>query len=314
MNDSDNAQTKEPSAKQTVGLLTCSMAADLDLFALLAETADRHVASDVPHDVVVPAVDVAAFRRFETGARRIIAQEDVLPERIRKLPSWLRFFSGLAPGLRRPLYLRADRSVVRGWMLQQFLKIEMARRSSQDATMHIDSDVGFFRHFSHEDAFVNGKVRYFRVTSPNGNPKHNDWVAASCRFLGLEIPDHHPANYIENCVLWSTATTRAMVERIETTQGKPLYEVLFGSDTMSEYYLYGIFAEAFPGHADLVVEDVSFCNSYWPPEEQSTVDFEVLRAGLNPKHCALAVQSTHLLDISERAQLYQNAERELGHR
>ncbi|MEP6021542.1 MAG: DUF6492 family protein [Paracoccaceae bacterium] len=295
-----------------VGLLTCSMANDLDLFALLAASIDRHAAPGVLHQVVVPGSDLRAFRQFETENRTIIAQEDILPEPIRKLPRWLKHLSFLKAGFRRPIYLRPNLAVVRGWMLQQILKIEMTRQNDADAVMHIDSDVCFFRRFDHADGFRDGKVRYFRVTGPTANPMHMPWLNGSAKFLGLDQAPDDQAHYIENCVMWSRDVTRAMVDRLEATQGKPLHEVLFSAETMSEYYLYGVYADAFAQESNLAVDPVSFCNSYWPADEQGPVDFDALRARLDPKHCAMAVQSTHNLDITARAALYKRAETDLA--
>lgn len=74
-------------SKTRLALLTCSMARDLDLFALLARSVDAHVPEDIPHRVVVPKSDIAAFRAFRTLRREIIAQEDVMPFQTIKIPN-----------------------------------------------------------------------------------------------------------------------------------------------------------------------------------------------------------------------------------
>ena len=295
----------------TVALLTCSMARDIGIFELLAASVDAHVDTDVPHRVVVPAADLGVFKRFANARREIIAQEDVLPVRIWKAPAALRHLAFLRAGCRRPVYLAPGPRVVRGWMLQQFLKIDMARRAPEDAIMHVDSDVSFFRNFAAGDAFQNERPRYFRALGSTRNPMHKAWVQSSCDFLGVPAPEEHRAHYIENCVLWSRDVTHAMAEQIEAQQGKPLHEAIFDASTMSEYYLYGLFADLFDQEDRLAAEDVSFCNSYWPNNETDAVDFSSLADRLQPKHCAIAVQSTHKLTIPERQDIYARAEKEL---
>ncbi|MFD3191566.1 DUF6492 family protein [Sedimentitalea sp. HM32M-2] len=312
MTDQNDASPKATIENGGLGLLTCSMATDLPLFELLARSVDDHVDPRIMHHVVVPAADLPRFRAFANDRREIVAQEDVLPERLRKLPAWLRHFSFLQAGLRRPIYLRPDRSVVRGWMLQQFLKIEMSRRIEAAAVMHVDSDVAFFRRLAPEDAFAGDRVRFFRVEGKPINPMHDAWVAGSCRFLGISPPARHDVHYIENCVLWSRAVARAMVDRMQEAQGKPLQDILFSAETMSEYYVYGIFADLCPEAAELAAEEVSFCNSYWPSEETGAVDFDALRSHLVPKHCAIAVQSTHDFTLADRARLYETASRTMA--
>lgn len=288
------------------------MAADIELFELLARSVDDHVDPRITHYVVVPAADLPRFSVFANARREIVAQEEIFPEKLRKLPTWLRHLSFLKADLRRPIYIRPNRSALRGWMLQQYLKIEMSRRLDIAAIMHVDSDVAFFRRLAPEDAFDEGRVRFFRVDSRSRNRMHDAWVEGSCRILGITPPAVHMANYIENCLLWSTTVTRAMVAQIQNAHSQSLHDVLFGTKTMSEYYIYGIFADFFPESADLAAENVSFCNSYWPDQETGTVDFEALRQRLENKHCAIAVQSVHTLNITDRARLYELASRELA--
>ena len=297
---------------QSVALLTCSMAADLDLFALLAASVDRHVDPVIRHDVVVPAADLAAFRRFETRQRRIIAQEDVLPERLYRLPPGLRRLASIRQVFRRPLYLSPKGRLVRGWMVQQCLKIGMSCASEETAIIHVDSDVAFFRRFAPEQVFDGPQTRFFRAQGATRNPMHGPWLQAAAEFLGCAVPDGHQEHYIENCVIWDTRVARAMVAQIEAVHGRPLHEVIFAAQTMSEYYLYGLFAAQFPPGTTLAAQDVSLCNSFWPSDETAPVDFDRLRAKSHPQHRALAIQSTHAVTLEERAALYARAARELA--
>ena len=296
---------------QSVALVTCSMARDLELFALLADSVDRHVDESIPHRVVLPKADLPAFRRFETPRRVLVAQEDILPVGVWSAPKALRYLSALKPGFRRPLYLTSSFQVVRGWMLQQFLKIEMTRRAPERAVMHVDSDVAFFRSFRPEDAFRNGRVRYFRVDGDSLNAMHALWVDTAHSLLGLPPPGRHTVHYVENCVLWSRDVAEAMARQVETVQGRPLHEAVFATQTMSEYYLYGVFADTLLDGEELAAEGVSFCNSYWPEGESTPRALEVLCSRLQPKHCAIAMQSTSAIPVRERRALYEWAERGL---
>ena len=305
------ARTTAVSQSHRVEILTCSIARDVDLFGLLAASIDQHVRNDTHHHVVVPSADMAAFRRFETSNRTIIAQEDVLPVRLWKIPSALRYLSFIKAGLRRPLYLTSEWSMVRGWMLQQLLKIQMSQRSDCAAIMHVDSDVCFFRNFSASDVFAGDDLRFFRALGKTSNPMHRPWIDASCHFLGIDAPQSYHAHYVENCVVWRTDLLRNMVKRIEEIHAMPFHITLFGAATISEYYLYGIYANLIAKDAGLVLEDTSFCNSYWPADETDSVDFTSLRNRLRPKHCALAIQSTHKINLAARAQIYDRARREM---
>lgn len=312
MEDHPNDHAGLQETGQKVALLTCSMARDIDLFALLAESIDEYVSPEIPHRVIVPRADVSAFHKFASDRRIILAQEDVLSFRLWQLPTSLKHLSFLKPGFRRPIYLTSDGKMVRGWMLQQLIKISEAISTNYDAIMHVDSDVCFFKPFCSDDAFLGNRVRYFRAFGKTRNPMHRSWIENACNFLGVDAPEEHDAHYVENCVLWSTDVARAMVKQIEACHGKPFHKVLLSSTTMSEYYLYGLFADLFPEGVALAGEDVSFCNSYWPTDQSADVDFDNLMARLRSKHCAIAIQSTHGIDLNMRAEIYGRARREIA--
>ena len=129
--------------------------------------------------------------------------------------------------------------------------------------MHVDSDVAFFKRFRPEDAFDGSKVRFFRVQGATANPMHDAWVATASDLLKITPPDPYHAHYVENCVLWSRDVTIAMVEHMENVQGKPLHQAIFAAQTMSEYYVQGMYADILDNSDMLAMEDASFCNSYW---------------------------------------------------
>lgn len=290
------------------------MANDLPLFSMLAESVDQHAQGGIRHHVVVPSADLPAFRRFAGPNRDIIAQEDLLPLRLWKLPGALRHLSGISEGFRRPIYLTSDRHLVRGWMLQQLLKLNFAQASGDAAVMHVDSDVCFFRDLAHGDAFAGDKTRFFRVTGNTRNPKHQAWTETAARFLGIDPPepDGPGAHFVENCVLWDSGVVRAMVDRIESVAARPLAQVIFGAETMSEYYVYGLFADHLAPQDALHPQAVSFCLSHWPDETDGPVDLAALRARLDPAHRAIAIQSTNPLTLERRRSIYQTAQREFG--
>jgi len=293
-----------------LGLLTCSMARDIEIFDVLARSVDRHVDPDIRHTVIVPAADCAAFAQYASDRRRIVAQESVLPMRLFALPRRLSALSFLSGALRRPLYLTPRLSLMRGWMIQQILKIEFARRSPARAVMHVDSDVFFVRRLSARDAVdAQGRVRFFHVPGQQPIAAHRAWIEAAADCLGIEVPADFATHYIDNCVLWSSETARGMVARIEAAHGRPYHEVLLRHGTISEYFIYGIYADLVAQNRGLAAETHSFCNSFWPETANAAFDFKTQVARMTPKNCAMAVQSTHGFPVAERAQSFEAASR-----
>jgi len=98
--------TPTKTAAQTVEILTCSTALDLELFAPLAESIDRHVEPSVHHTVVVPRTNLPVFAQFADNKRRtFVAQEDILPIKLLESPKLLKHLSGVRSGFRRPFYV-----------------------------------------------------------------------------------------------------------------------------------------------------------------------------------------------------------------
>lgn len=293
-----------PTPPSTLVLLTCSMARDRELFALLARSVDELVDPAIPHRVVVPRRDLAAFRPFSGPRREILAQEEVLPFATVRIPALPRAAARLSQTFRRPFYLDRRLRMIRGWILQQALKIEMSRRAAEDLVLHVDSDVFFVRPVAPRDVFRDGRMPFFRATGRTGNPLHGAWTEAAARLLGLRLPADYPSHYIENCVPWQAQAVRALIRRIEETHGRAWYDVLLGEKTFSEYYLYGLFLDEIHGTGGLYTEQADLCRSYWPKDERAAVDEAGLLAGLQPHHVAVALQSTIPLPVARRQEIY----------
>lgn len=296
-----------PEPAERLALVTCSMARDRDLFALLARSVDAHIPADIPHRVVVPASDMAVFRAFGSPRREIIAQEDVLPFRTVKIPNLPRALGALAGSFRRPFYVDRKLRMIRGWILQQILKIEMSRLAPEDAVIHVDSDVFFFRPMTAANVFHDGRPAFFAADGQSGNPRHGEWVQAAARVLGASVPADHRPHYIENCVTWSTAVLRDLVGHVENRHSRPWHQVLLAERSFSEYYLYGLYLDHVAGLSKVARTSSALCRSYWPAQGTTRIDLAALLANAGTTSYALAIQSTEPLPLTERIRLFEMA-------
>lgn len=296
----------EAGAAVKLVLLTCSMARDLEIFGVLAASVDACAGPDVRHVVIVPKRDLAAFRRFAGPRREIVAQEEVLPVRLWALPKALGRLAFLHDALRRPLYLTARGKVMRGWMIQQVLKIEYARQADCVAVLHVDSDVFFVRHFGAVDVLRDGRMAFFRVDEAEENPAHRRWGEAAAACLGVTLPAGWASHYIENCVPWHRDVAQGMVERIEAVHGRPYHDVLLTFPSISEYFIYGLFADLLLREPVLDPASRSVCNSFWPATPDEAFDTGRQVARMEPWHKALAVQSTHAFPLAARERAFRD--------
>ena len=287
-------------------LVTCSMRGDLEIFAELARSVDECVAPEIRHTVIVPTADLPAFTPFATPQREIVAQETFLPWRLTKLPSALKHLSGLIPSLRRPIYLAPGFRPVRGWIIQQLLKIEVTLRAQEAAIMHVDSDVMFYRALAAHQAIIDGKPCFFSVSGIPRNDTSIAWTRNSAALLGIDPPDGFDKIYVENCILWSPAVVRRMVDRIEETHAKRYYDALIGTDTMSEYHIYGMYLDLIEGTEAVTPIDQSFCNSLWPGDAPAEY-LDLLAGKADPRHHAIAIQSTEPMTAQDRRALLEQA-------
>jgi hypothetical protein len=291
-------------AEQDLAIITCSMASDREFFSLLVDSMEQYVDSEIMHYVIVPKADVMSFKEFEGARRQVISQEEILSTQLYSLSPLTRWASVVVPSLRRPLYITRNGSFVRGWIVQQYLKIEMARRCSAAAIMHVDSDAFFVRKFCAENAFIDGKALYFRVSGVPENSKHHEWAQVANDLLGSKVVKGADFHYIENCIVWNTEIIREMIARIEEGNGEKIEDLILAQRSFSEYYLYGIYLDYCVGRERVSVCDKSLCISQWPGKEISKKNIKNNLDSGGGNFFAVAFQSTESLSIEDRRFIY----------
>ena len=125
---------------RTVALLTPSYHKDLERFALLCDSIDRHVKGHERHYVIVADDEIPLFSRFN-GEKRI-----VLPSS-KFLPKWLKLIPPFLLRRGRRLWWSFRSGPVHGWHIQQLLKISAVSSLPEERFCVIDSDNVFFRPF-----------------------------------------------------------------------------------------------------------------------------------------------------------------------
>src|SRR3546814_11714277 len=111
-------------------LITVSYRVDLVLARGLCASVDAFLDERVEHVLVVPRSDEQLFAPLLTARRRLVLVEDVLPRDYRKLPLPQRIHVGPFRRRLREMWW-TPRGVVRGWIIQQVLKLSApaARKS-----------------------------------------------------------------------------------------------------------------------------------------------------------------------------------------
>ena len=250
----------------TVAIVTPSHAPDFNRFRRLHESVVNNVSDDVMHYVLVPPPDYRTFSTIQSSQLTVLEQPDVLPRsfvtttRFGRIPLLPRGYQVAAINLRKPW------PPIRGWVLQQLVKLGFAAGLESDVAVMIDSAVIPARGFS-SDTFVRDQsVRHYRVPHAvhSGMQRHLVWRDTASRLLRLDAPSADFADYNAGVISWSPRIVRNLLDRVEEVAQRPWATVLGAQLDVSEYFLYGEFVAALGSEKDRAfTSDQNLCHSYW---------------------------------------------------
>ena len=160
-------------------VVTPTYAPDLELFSDLHQSVLRWFPAGVRHMVVVNETDLPLFRRFEGPRCLVIGVRDVLPRSVLAMPftkSWMNVRQPVPP--------------LRGWIIQQFVKLSVASQMSEQIIVTADSDLVFTRPVTVATFASGGHLRLYRLDDGvvDSLPRHVRWHAVAHDLLGLSPP------------------------------------------------------------------------------------------------------------------------------
>lgn len=260
-----------------IAILTPSYLPDLEGFIRLHESVLRFADKLTTHHVIVPLRDVEAFRRIPSPRLRVWGEPDFLPKGFiatdrlaalrRHIPILPHTINCSAINLARPW------PPVRGWILQQILKLSAATKLGCDAIVIIDSDVALVRPMQAIAFFRGDAVRIYErpggITSQLD--RHLRWTRTAYELLGVPwrgefaVPD-----YVGGIVSWDPRLVSACLQRIETVHCTDWGSAVARQLQFSEFILYGTYVRHFGSSEQRSFsEPTTMCHSYWSPEPMS---------------------------------------------
>jgi len=219
-----------------LAVLTPSFRGDVGLFSDLHASVLANTGRSVVHHVVVPPSDAHLFRQYEGIRCRVWTHRDLLPRHCLSVPQ----ASGLTLNLRRPWL------PIRGWVVQQMMKIAGACALDARAVLVIDSDAVLLRSVTLDQFTHNGRLRHVRhdrgVTAEMD--RHLLWHKVARRLLGISGEVTPPApDYISPISVWDPAVVRSLTEQIADSTGRNWMDAIAGELHVSEFVVYGVFAD-----------------------------------------------------------------------
>jgi hypothetical protein len=275
--------------------LTPSFAGDFELCAGLNRSLLQFAPSDVQHQIIVPERDVALFSKLAGSRTEVLAEPQFLPSSFVRAP-----LVNMTINLRRPF------PPVRGWILQQVLKLAATAQSGADVVLLVDSDIEFVRPFSAEQFVRDGIVRFYRKPDEVDEhlPRHVLWHQAARRLLGLPATQPPMPDYVSSLVSWDPAIVRSMLQHVRDTTGRPWTDAIAAALHFSEWTLYGVYLDALcPGTATSYASDSPMCHAWWGtvPLDEKTLPGFVASFGPDDVACMISAKSNTSPEIRRAA-------------
>jgi hypothetical protein len=235
--------------------------------------------------IIVDRADLPMFRELESGRRRVVTTEDVLPRRVWRLET-------RRLGLRSNVFLHLGKPV-RGWLVQQLAKLAACRELSADVIVHADSDVALVREFQAESLVDDEhRVRLYRAPGAIGGdmPEHVTWHRTAERLLGLDPSPIPLPDYITSLVPWRRDNVLALLDYLDGRSGRSWMRTISSAWHISEYVLYGRFVSDVLGEAGAQFATASsLCHDYWLHEPLSEDQIEDLLHGMSEHEVGLSI-------------------------
>lgn len=265
----------------TYAVVTPSFRGDLERCRLLVESAERFLAPRVQHYLIVDRQDYALFKPFESARTQVLVVEELLPFRIFRLPGIARLWWSL--------HMRP----VRNWILQQIVKLTVARCISEDVLLFVDSDTFFCAPFDPASLERDGKVPLYVQTGVAGLLDFNDrWHSVAARLLGLPVKAPYDTNFIGNVICWRRDEALRLADHLEQHSGKRLAVLLSRERVFSEYILYGLFSLQMRGEASGHWHDaLERTHCYWEPQPLDEAGLLKFKAEIAPHHHSVMISA-----------------------
>jgi hypothetical protein len=283
-----------------LAILTPTFERDLEYFRDLHESVLRFTDDDVRHYVVVPRRDLPLFKTLQSGRMTLLASEDLLPSRfistyalsrsLRKAPK----VGGRVPPI-QAVNLRHPWPPVRGWIVQQIVKLAVVAGLDVDVVLAVDSDIALIRRLDVDRLVSNGSVRFYRSSEPltSDLTRHARWHVVARELLGLPGTSADAHDYVSSPVAWDPRIVREMLMRIQSVGGRSWFDMVAGHLHFSECILYGLYVDALGGDADRsFTASNTLCHTYWGQSPLDELTARSFLESIDASDVAINIQST----------------------
>lgn len=217
----------------SIAFVTPTFRPDLERCTLLVESMNR-LAADFKHYLIVDHAEIPAFRHLQNSRTVLIESEEILDRCFVQFPA--------AKGY----WLTYRTLPVRGWMIQQILKLGAVRVIPEEVFVVIDSDNTLVRPFRTDCLLQDGKLGLLDVDGVVG--KVPIWTKVARDLVGSPADCATLRGHVGDMITWHRQHVLDLQERIEATTGLPWQIAIARKHTFSEYILYGVYIREVIGY------------------------------------------------------------------
>jgi Family of unknown function (DUF6492) len=276
-------------------LITPTYAPDRQILDISCEQVDRFCEGEIDHYIIPSRSDKMLFQHLQGRHRHIVCIEELFDVSVRRLAFQVRGHE---------FFIVQNRIPVRGWVMQQVVKLCAPRITDADILLYLDSDVLPVRPFSSLHFVIDGKVRFQRHPGRANVGRHLKWHRTAGRLFGLDEKDYYGADYIENIVAWRRDTCLELQQFLEERWATSWPRLLLRQFNISEYILYGLFVDEVLGgdHERHAATRTEWCLSSWDFDTTSDL-VKKMAISLRDDHIAVNLQSNLGLPVQAYKEL-----------
>jgi hypothetical protein len=220
---------------KSLAVVTPSYAPDADQFADLHRSVLEFTPEDTVHHVVVPRADRPLFARHEGPRCWVRTVGEFLPRRYVPVPRM-----GMWGNVLRPW------PPVRGWVMQQIVKLAATAAMDTDVVLVADSDVVLVRPTSARRYLLDGRPLLHRLED-GVHPlmtRHVLWHQVARELLALPpAPEPPLPDYMSPLTFWDPAIVRGLQRRLSETTRRHWAHAFGARLHVSEFMLYGLYVD-----------------------------------------------------------------------
>jgi hypothetical protein len=264
-----------------IAVITPSFARDFECCRELNESVLTFFAPPAKHYIIVDACDLSLFQQLANSRTIVAAVEEVLPKgyiKLRFSKKWWFSVPAMFP--------------VKGWLIQQLVKLSAPSIADEPVLVNVDSDVRFVRRVEPELFIRHERTRMYRL--PGGvtpGMQHVKWHRNVCRLLGV-VPDKFPTHdHVGNVISWDRRIVVQALERIEHVTGQPWHVALSRARSVAEQMVYGLYVDKVIGTeaAGVWIDERPWCHTYWGPGPLPKSELERFTRGMREDDIAFSI-------------------------